>query len=449
MVMKKQAANESPNISKVAQAKLCNTCGACFAMCPAQAIDYRETPGGYYLPVVDEQACNHCGLCRDACPGIHFGDSLVKQMPEDPFAGVVQEAYVGKAADKIFFENSQSGGIVSALLVNELTAGRIKGAVIVTMQPGTPPRPEAYIAKTPEAIYHAQKSKYCPVPLLGFIRELKNMEGPVAVVGISCQIHGLLNILDTIPKLHNKIAFTVGLVCDRILTFAALDYLVHKADLNHTTPTVLHFRDKRASGYPGDVHVFSVNGNSRVVPSKTRMQIKDYFTPARCRLCFDKMNVFSDITVGDPHGLQGVDRKCGESMLVVRTEKGREIVNCASQSGTINIRPVQYEQVLRGQGIDKKREQWRGYIEAWKQMGNTLPDYYAQVKNHAPFPADLQKYRQDLGYSLDLDGFSSRQELIRQVEKMLKKKQLYSRLLYPLRLPWRAGRKMFSLFSGD
>lgn len=439
---------EKQNISSVAQARLCNSCGACCGVCPAEAIEYQETPGGYYLPAVDEQACNQCGLCREVCPGIHFGKTLLARMPDDPFSGVVKEALVGKAADNNIFDNSQSGGIVSALLVNELTAGRIKGAVTVTMQPGLPPRPKARIATTPEEIHQAQKSKYCPVPLLGFIRELKKVEGPVAVVGISCQMHGLRNILDNMPKLQCKIAFTVGLVCDRILTFAALDYLVHKADLNHRNPMVLHFRDKAASGYPGDVHVFSENGKSRVMPAKTRMQIKDYFTPARCRLCFDKMNVFSDITVGDPHGLQEVDRKHGESMLVTRTEKGREVLNFAGQNSAINIRQVQHEQLLRGQGIDKKREQWRGYVEAWKQMGNTLPGYYEQLKNHAPIPGDLQKYRQDLRYSLALDGFSSRQELIRKVEKMLKKKQLYSGLLYPFRLPWRAARKTFNHISG-
>lgn len=447
MVMKEQAADEYSNISNIARARLCNTCGGCFGVCPAEAIDYQETVGGYYLPVVDEQACNHCGLCQEVCPGIHFRERLVAQMPGDPFAGVVQEAYVGKATDQNFFDNSQSGGIVSALLAHSLETGRIKGAVTVAMQPGNPPRPKSRIAKTPKEIYQTQKSKYCPVPLLGFIRELKKMDGPVAVVGIPCQMHGLSNILDNMPKLRSKIAFTVGLVCDRILTFAALDYLVDKADLIQKNPTVLHFRDKMVSGYPGDVHVFSENGGSKVMPAKIRMQIKDYFTPTRCRLCFDKMNVFSDITVGDPHGLQGVDRKRGESMLLARTDKGREVVEDARKRGSINIRSIQYNQVLKGQGIDRKRLEWRGYIEAWKQMGSTIPDYYEQVKKHAPLPGDLQKYRKDLRYSLDLDRFSSRAELIRQVKLKLKKKQLMNGLLYPLRLPRLVARKMAKLSS--
>lgn len=398
--------------------------------------------------MVDEMVCNHCGMCLEICPGLHFGDDLFTQMADDPFAGVVKEAYVGKATDQNFYMNSQSGGIVSALLVNELTVGRIKGAVTVTMQPGVPPRPVARIATTAEEIYQAQKSKYCPVPLLGFIRELKNMESPVAVVGIPCQIHGLHNILEQMPKLRNKIAFTAGLVCDRILTFAALDYLVDKADLNHINPIILHFRDKLVSGYPGDVHIFSENEkNSSVMPASIRMQIKDAFTPVRCRLCFDKMNVFSDITVGDPHGLEDVDRRRGESMLLTRTDKGVEVVEYARKSGFINIRSIQYDQVLKGQGIDKKRQQWRGYAEAWKQMDNTLPDYYELVKKHASPPGDLHKYRHDLKYSLDLDNISSRRELMRKVDKMLNRKRLVNGLLFPFRLSRYISRNFFTCSS--
>lgn len=438
--------NEKDNISAVASAMLCNTCGACSGICPAEAIRYSETTGGYYLPVVDNDACTLCGLCREVCPGIHFGKTLLANMPGDPFAGSAIEAFIGKASEKEIFDKSQSGGIVSALLAHALETGQITGAVTVAMCPGSPPRPLAKIARTRYEILQAQKSKYCPVPVLGVLRDLQDHTGRLAVVGTSCQIHGLLNVLDKLPGFRHKIAFTVGLVCDRVLTFSALDYLFLMASIKHNeAPVNIHFRDKSVCGYPGDVHVFFDHSKSVVLPSKTRIQIKDYYTPARCRLCFDKMNVYSDITVGDPHGLKNVDRKNGESMLVSRTGKGQNVVNYAVQSGAINIRTVQYEQVLKGQKIDKKREQWRGYIEAWKKMGNALPDYYEQVKKHAPLTVDLQKLQQDLKYSLELDRVSSRQELIRKVKNKLREKELINGLLYPLRLPRRAVRKVIKM----
>jgi coenzyme F420 hydrogenase subunit beta len=108
-------------------------------VCPNDAIHYAETKGGYLLPVVNETTCNNCGICHDVCPSIHFGETLVSSMPEDPFAGIAMDTFVGKATNKFLFNNSQSGGIVSALLVHALETGKISGAVTVAMQAGPPP----------------------------------------------------------------------------------------------------------------------------------------------------------------------------------------------------------------------------------------------------------------------------------------------------------------------
>lgn len=422
------------NVGAVARVKLCNTCGACSGICPSEAVHFEETTGGYLLPVVDEKACTRCGLCFEVCPGIHFGKTLKLCMPEDPFAGHALEAFVGKAADRQLFDNSQSGGIVSALLEHALECGRIRGAVTVSMQPGSPPRPVTGIAQSRQELLGAQKSKYCPVPVLGFLRDLRKNDGPVAVVGTSCQIHGLKNVLDRKPKLGNRIAFTIGLVCDRVLTYSALDYLVGRASIkDDNKDRMLYFRDKSVSGYPGDVHVLAGNDKSVVMPATTRMQVKDYFTPVRCRLCFDKMNVFADITVGDPHGLEGIDRKLGESVLISRTESGRKIVHAAMADQAVFIRPVVYTQILKGQGIDMKKEQWHGYTLAWKKSGRKLPDFYEQVRDHAYDVLEEVRYQKDLEYSLGLDDFPSRQKLFRFVEKKIRRKHRINLLLKPLR----------------
>lgn len=411
---------------------MCTTCGACFGICPVGAINYEETVGGFYFPVVDSITCFHCGLCYEICPGIHFGKTLIATMPEDPFVGTALKSFVGRASDKQIFENSQSGGIVSGLLLNAIETGRVKGAVTVTIPSSTLPRPTIRIAQNRQEIIEAQKSKYCPVPLLCFLRELKNFDGPLAVVGTPCQIHGLINVLDSVPGLRAKIGFTIGLLCDRVMSYAALDYLCKKAVSNNDgTNLSFHFRDKSVNDYPGDVHVFSEKDGSIVMPAKIRKQIKNYFTPARCRVCFDKMNVFSDISVGDPHGLKEVDRKNGESILVVRTKLGNEVVQTAKSSGAITIRPAKYVHILKGQRVNKKRTQWRGYAEAWKKH-NEPPNYYNQVKKYTSKIGTVKKYNQDLQYSMNLDTFCSREKLLKFVDKAIRKKQRLNRLFFPV-----------------
>jgi coenzyme F420 hydrogenase subunit beta len=431
-------------VSEVARQRLCTACGACCGVCPRDAVRFEETTGGYLLPIVDEQRCDRCGLCLAVCPGVHFGKTLQAKLVMDPFAGTVQDAFVGKATNRMLYENSQSGGIVSGLLSHGLETGIIKGAITVVMQAGIPPRPRGCIVRNNLEISESQKSKYCPVPMLGLLRQIEEEDGPLAVVGTSCQIHGLFNFLDKRPNLRGKINLIVGLVCDRVLSFAALDYLIRESGLQEErNPAMFHFRDKTLpNGYPGDVHVYTDKGKSVILPAKSRMRIKDFFTPARCRICFDKMNVFADITVGDPHGLSGVDQRGGESMLLVRTVAGRDAVRAAQIDGAIDIRKADYLQILRGQNVGRKKEHWRGYSEAWKITGRDCPDFFQLVENFVSRPEHIANYLADIEYAIDLDRFKTRDDLILFVSKRLQRKQIIDLFTFPVRMAKRIIQKI-------
>ena len=434
------------NISDVVSKKLCNACGGCHGICPSDAIYFTETNGGHYFPVIDDTACTHCGLCMEICPGAGLVPSLMSELPADPFKGYCIGAYVGKALNSSIYDNAQSGGIASALLVDALESRRIKSAITVSMEFGNPPRPSVKYSRNINDILNGQKSKYCPVPLLSFLRDLREKDCPTAVVGTSCQIHGLRNVLFRLPKLRTTVAFTVGLVCDRVLTYAALDYLVTKSEIDPDTQVVLNFRDKSVSNYPGDVLVTSVKGQSVIMPSNNRLWIKDYFTPARCRICFDKMNVFSDITVGDPHGITGVDRKRGETVVIARTEKGREVIRAACHNNSIALRLVSYKAVLAGQGIHNKREQWRSYVEVFSKMGYEMPNYVEIVKTNAPLTSDLKQCFKNIFHSESLDHFSNRQDLITFVDRMILKRRFLNIFFSPLRLIIKIFRKFINFF---
>jgi coenzyme F420 hydrogenase subunit beta len=405
------------NISQVVKQKLCNTCGACFTVCNSGAIEYKETVSGYYFPIVDKEKCIDCGLCFSVCPGIGFSEELKQRMPEDPFAGQSLRSFVGKATDKGIYENSQSGGIVSALLVYALESHFADAAVTVVMDWGNPPHPKVYLARSNDEIISSQKSKYCPVPALSAIKEIINSEQRIVFVGTSCQVHGLFNIMDIMPKLKDRVSLIIGLVCDRVMTYAAIDYLIYRSGLPDSNKKLLTFRDKSCGGYPGKVHIQSVDGQNRILPVRARGRIKDFFTPARCRLCFDKMNVFSDIVVGDPHGIRNVDRKMGESIAVIRTQAGLRLFQSAFTQSVPFAREIPYSDVLAGQAIKQKRTQWMGYTSAWKMLGQPTVDYGDKVlKNAGPIKKNTI-YKKNLQRALSLDLYASRDELITAAEK--------------------------------
>ena len=114
------------------------------------------------------------------------------------------------------YKGSQSGGALSAVILSLLQKEKIVGATSVTFEKGSPPRPSLRIIRHRHEVLQAQGSKYCPVPILSLVHEIKKEKGPVAFVGLGCHVHGLRNVLELFPDLRQKVGPVMGLVCERI-----------------------------------------------------------------------------------------------------------------------------------------------------------------------------------------------------------------------------------------
>src|SRR5674476_33519 len=117
--------------SKVWDEGLCSGCGACIAVCPADAL-YFETGGnsthpqssGYCKSAIDDVPC---GACYEVCP----------RLDEQPSSllGDYLKITAGKAEFNI--PKKQSGGAVTAILANALDTGLVDAVVTVTEDPWT------------------------------------------------------------------------------------------------------------------------------------------------------------------------------------------------------------------------------------------------------------------------------------------------------------------------
>ena len=415
------------NISEVTDQYLCNSCGACAVSCFQNAIRFKESVAGYLFPQIDDKSCTNCQLCYQVCPGIGFGTSLCDQIPDDPFVGQILACEVGRSTDKDIFANSQSGGVATALLQHLFLSREIEAAIVATMRPGSPPRGEALVIQSVSELLQAQKSKYTPIPMLNAIRDVQSINGPIALVGLPCHMHGLGNLQDHLPTIRKKIIIKIGLICDRIMLSSAIDFMTKYATekpINQFT-----FRDKNYFEYPGNSVAYEVGGNKIILDSSLRTSIKDHFTPARCRLCFDKMNVFADVVCGDPYGIADVDRQRGETLVISRTQVGKNIVEQAKVSGLVLLRNAPVEAALRGQGIKKKRASWEAYMSAWNAMGRELPNY------SVTFSANSQTSEQKkwLKHALNIDSFHSPSYLMKTAKNDLFKRKILKAVSSPLK----------------
>lgn len=416
----------SKNILSIISKHLCLSCGACFAVCKPQAISFTETTGGYVFPQISTDKCTHCGLCYDVCPGHHLKRNVQSKITADPMIGQILSCHIGSSTHEKIYNNAQSGGVATALLSYLFETNQIKAAIVTVMKKSCPPRAEAILATCLPDLLNSQKSKYTPIPLLSIIPQLKHIQGPIAIIGLPCHIHGLMNIFELYPKLRSKIVYKFGLICDRILTCAAIDFLSHKASSRQAINFI--FRDKNRPNYPGNTVVTTVDNEQIVLGSSLRMSIKDFFTPTRCRLCFDKLNIFSDIVLGDPHNIPRTNKPSnGETLIFCRTQQGLNLIEMIHREKKITIRSENVQVAIKGQQINRKRADWCRYMNAWESMGKPYIQTGISI-NTVDTAYRKKKYINDLKHSIALDTFKTRKDLIAHAKRWLLKNRLLKKL---------------------
>jgi hypothetical protein len=165
----------------------------------------------------------------------------------------------------------------------------------------------------------------------------------------------------------------IGLFCDRTLTYGAIDSLIRSAGVQDQKIIEFRYRSKKWKGWPGDVYIKNSDGEEINLPREIRYIIKDDFTPVRCRLCYDKLNTFADISVGDSYGLG--ESAEGVSSIIIRNENIHKLILSAVKSGKIRLRDVDPYRIVSGQAIGEKIKQFTLFSSAWEKIGYVAPEY--------------------------------------------------------------------------
>lgn len=342
-------------VADVVRRDLCCSCGSCAVTCPVEAIRIEEQPTkGIVGPTVDEDQCTLCGACLDVCPGYALdletlNDRVFGGPPEDAVMGHIDAAFVTWSQDDDIRYHSASGGIATTLLCDLLEQGEIDGAVVVTSNRDRPLRPRAVLATTPEAIKAASGSKYCPVSLDAGLAKVAARPGRYAVVGLPCHLHGIRAVAARDEVLAERIVLHLGLMCGRNSTFMGTEYFLRGKGIDPEAVTSLAYR---AKGWPGQICVALADGSEACFARSTSDKSFagqrlfhsafhfDFIVP-RCLTCFDTFGVLADVSLGDAW-LPEIKReeKIGKSIIIVRTETGRQVVDWAAERGKIAREPL-------------------------------------------------------------------------------------------------------------
>lgn len=315
----------------------CTGCGACYNICPMEAISIKEDKYGFYKPVIDEQKCTNCGLCEKTCPLDNY-DS--KNNPPKAYALINK--------DENTRLKSASGGAFSAfakyiLEQNGVVYGVIWDKNIVAVHSR---------ATTLQEVEKMYTSKYVQSNTLDTFKQAKkDLEDGKQVLfsGTPCQIAGLKSYL---RKTYDNL-ITVDLICHGTPSPLAFEKYKQEFIYNKHNEKIINinFRSKLIGWNPNHT-ITDVYTNKKLYSLNKINYMKAFLTNAiinnSCLNCqFNKIPRIADITIGDFWGVDDYDKtlndKKGLSIILVNNEKGQRFLKLADNN--IKIKEVPFDVV--------------------------------------------------------------------------------------------------------
>ncbi|MBU1908866.1 MAG: Coenzyme F420 hydrogenase/dehydrogenase, beta subunit C-terminal domain, partial [Verrucomicrobia bacterium] len=346
-------------ILRVVRDGLCHRCGACIGVCPVGTFGIDDHA---YPKQVDQ--CIECNICVRACSGLAvdypaLGEALFPGRYQfGTLMGPVRATCVAHAGEPEIRRMGASGGVITQVLAHWLETGRIKGALVAVEDPDEPSRGKGIIARTREDLLRSAQSRYCTAPSFSALYDIRDEDGPFAVVGLPCQIHSLRQRQMMDPRWKQRVPMVIGLLCHYNLPFestqAAGRMLAPKGErLAH-----VNFRQRDERGWPHNTLEMTFTDGSKwrspYGPAQIFNIVARVSPLGRCLMCLDATAEFSDFSIGDPwirneKGEWKYDEPGGWSSVIVRTAAAEEWLREVEQAGKLVLKPIPPDEVERGQ----------------------------------------------------------------------------------------------------
>jgi coenzyme F420 hydrogenase subunit beta len=133
----------------------------------------------------------------------------------------------------------------------------------------------------------------------------------------------------------------------------------------------------RGNGWPGSfaVRLKGKETFSQPLSYQESWGFLQAYRPFRCYLCPDGTSQFADISCGDPWYRKMGEKEQGHSLVLVRTEKGRKVVQGAIREGYVALerRDPQVLEESQQNLLEKRRAIW-GRLAAMKALRIPAPE---------------------------------------------------------------------------
>lgn len=381
---------EIKRLTDVVDSRLCIGCGACAYFSP-DAVSLMDFPAEGIRPVVSgpsERADAALAVCPvvltdfrptdcplPLAPGSKFADLALGDSAFQQDWGRVLEVWEGHATDPAIRFQGSSGGALTALSAYCLEAGGMHGVLHTGQHPQDPLRNQTRLSRTRAELMAATGSRYSPASVCDGLAQVEQAPAPCAVIGKPGEIAALANARKLRATLDAKVGVTMSFFCAETPPTGGTVALLEKMGVPPDAVADLRYR---GYGWPGH---FSPTKKGENEPCAEMTYADSWaflqkFRPWSVQLWPDGSGELADISCGDPWYEQPDGKNPGFSLVVVRTERGREIVRQAMEAGYLTLTQAETWKLAKSQaGLANKKAAVWGRVFAMRLFGLPVPRF--------------------------------------------------------------------------
>ena len=347
------------HLAEVVNWRMCLGCGACAYICPENRVELRDLLAEGIRPVVLAGNCGSCRKCLDVCPAI---ECVFTDGAEDSFFkewGPVLEIWEGHATDPQIRYEGASGGALTAISAYCLEVLGMHGALQVAKDPEDPIRNRTRLSRTRSELLSATGSRYSPGSVCNGLKLVETAPNSCVIVGKPSEIAGVRNACRLEPQLSQKVGLTLSFFCAESPSTNGTVALLKKLEIDPTSVKDLRYR---GFGWPGHFAP-TKHGSSEPcskMPYRESWAFLQVYRPWSVQLWPDGSGELADISCGDPWYEKPDGQNPGFSLVVVRTERGRKVIEGALAAGYLSLKPAEKWKLVKSQSglLQKKGSVW-------------------------------------------------------------------------------------------